>query len=189
MDKLPLYSIGHGSRKQEELLELLQQYGIQYLLDVRTSPYSKFNPQFNQNDLKHFLLQHGITYVFMGDTLGGRPADESCYTKGKVDYEKIKTKDFFITGIKRLKTAYEKDIPIVMMCSESKPQECHRSKLIGDFLRNDSIRVVHIDENGKEKSQAEVMLILTKGKSTIDLFGEKESFTSRKAYKKDEEEN
>lgn len=188
MGKRPLYTIGHGNRKQGELLALLQQYDIQYLLDVRSAPYSKFNPQFNQNELKHFLQQNGITYVFMGDTLGGRPEDDTCYTDGKVDYEKIKTKDFFKTGVERLKTAYLKDIPIVMMCSESKPQECHRSKLIGEYLRDDDIRIVHIDENGKEKSQPEVMLIVTKGKGTIDLFGEKESFTSRKAYKKDEDE-
>ena len=186
MDKLPLYSIGHGNRKQEELLELLQRYGIQYLLDVRTSPYSKFNPQFNQNELKHFLLQNGTIYVFMGDTLGGRPEDESCYTDGKVDYEKIKTKDFFKIGIDRLKTAYKKNIPIVMMCSESKPQECHRSKLIGTYLQNEDIRVIHIDEKGKEKNQDDVMLLVTKGKNAVDLFGEKESFVSRKAYKKDE---
>lgn len=189
MEKRPLYTIGHGNRKQEELLTLLQQYDIQYLLDVRSAPYSKFNPQFNQNELKHFLQQHGITYVFMGDTLGGRPEDDSCYTDGKVDYEKIKTKDFFKTGIERLKTAYSKDIPLAMMCSESKPQECHRSKLIGEYLRDEDIRIVHIDENGKEKSQPEVMLIVTKGKSTIDLFGEKESFTSRKSYKEDEDED
>lgn len=188
MENKALYTIGHGNRKQEELLALLKRYNIKYLLDVRTSPYSKFNPQYNKNDISNFLQKNDVTYVFMGDTLGGKPDDNSCYTNGKVDYEKIKTKEFFKNGIVRLKTAYEKDIPVVIMCSESKPHECHRSKLIGEYLSDEKIRIVHIDENGKEKSQNEVMLILTKGKNTIDLFGEKENFTSRKAYKKDEDE-
>jgi uncharacterized protein (DUF488 family) len=87
MGKKPLYSIGHGNRKPEDFLTLLKDFGIEYLIDIRSQPYSKFNPQFNQNDLKFFLERNGIIYVFMGDTIGGRPTDTSCYDKeGKVDY-------------------------------------------------------------------------------------------------------
>ena len=183
MKKKPLYTIGHGNRKQEDFLVLLQDFGIEYLIDVRSQPYSKFNPQFNQNDLKYFLEQNGIKYVFMGDTIGGRPKDRTCYdNEGKVDYEVVKMKEFFLNGIDRLKTAYNKDINAVIMCSESKPCECHRSKLIGKVLITDNIVIKHIDEKGKLKDQSTVINELNKGLSENDLFGNPINTTSRKAY-------
>ena len=145
MNKKPLYTIGHGNRKSDDFLALLKEFGIEYLIDVRSQPYSKFNPQYNQNELKFFLERNGIRYVFMGDNIGGRPKDTSCYdSEGKVDYEAVKTKDFFISGIDRLKIAYNKDINVVIMCSESKPCECHRSKLIGRVLNTENIFLKHI---------------------------------------------
>lgn len=183
MKKKPLYTIGHGNRKPEDFLALLKDFGIEYLIDVRSQPYSKFNPQFNQNDLKYFLERNGIKYVFMGDSIGGRPKDASCYdNEGKVDYEVVKTKEFFLNGIERLKTAYSKDIHVVIMCSESKPCECHRSKLIGKVLMTDNIELKHIDEKGKVKDQTTVINELNKGLSEYDLFGNPINSTSRKAY-------
>ena len=184
MEKQPLYTIGHGIRKINDFLETLRSFSIQYLIDVRSQPYSKFNPQFNQGDLKSFLERNGITYVFMGENIGGRPSDLSCYDgEGKVDYEKVKSKDFFINGIERLKTAYAKNIPIVLMCSESKPSECHRSKLIGRVLSTEKIYLKHIDERNKVKTQAEVINALNKGLSDTTLFNDITiNTTSRKSY-------
>ena len=119
----------------------------------------------------------------MGDSIGGRPKDTSCYDdEGKVDYEIVKTKDFFIQGIDRLKTAYNKDINVVIMCSESKPCECHRSKLIGRVLSLENIVLKHIDEKGKLKDQTSVINELNKGLGEFDLFGNPINATSRKAY-------
>ena len=171
MEKTPVYTIGHGTRKSEELLAALQEYGIKYLLDVRSMPFSKFNPQFNRDSLSLFLEQHSIKYVFMGDSLGGRPSDRTCYDiEGKVNYEMVKTKDFFRQGIERVKTAYDKNIPIALMCSESKPQDCHRSKLIGRVLSSDNILIKHIDEKGKIRTQTDVINELNKGLPGITLF-------------------
>jgi len=185
MEKKPLYTIGHGDRKPEDFLALLKDFGIEYLIDVRSLPYSKFYPQFNQNELNFFLEQNNIKYVFMGDTIGGRPKDTSCYCDdGKIDYKAVKAKEFFRNGIERLKTAYHKDISVVIMCSESKPCECHRSKLIGEVLTKDSIVLKHIDEKGKLKDQSAVINELNKGLSEYDLFGYSDPIkeTSRKAY-------
>ena len=183
MEKKPLYTIGHGNRKKEDFLVLLKDFGIEYLIDVRSQPFSKFNPQFNQNDLKFFLERNGMRYVFMGDSIGGRPQDNSCYDDdGKVDYETVKSKDFFLQGIERLKVAYNKNINAVIMCSESKPCECHRSKLIGKVLSSDNIFLKHIDEKGKIKDQTTVINELNKGLPEYDLFGNPVNSTSRKSY-------
>jgi len=183
MNSKQLYTIGHGNRKKDDFLALLKLYSIEFLVDVRSQPFSKFNPQFNQNELKFFLEANGIRYIFMGETLGGRPKDSSCYDDdGKVNYESVKTKDFFLQGINRLKLAYSKDINVVIMCSESKPCECHRSKLIGKVLNTENIILKHIDEKGKVKDQSTVINELNKGLSELDLFGNTINTTSRKAY-------
>jgi uncharacterized protein (DUF488 family) len=183
MEKRPIYTIGHGNRKQDEFLDLLKAFDIHYVIDVRSQPFSKFNPHFNQSDIKYFLEVHGVKYVFMGDTLGGRPNDNSCYdSEGKVDYEIVKTKDFFKQGVERLKKAYDKDINVAVMCSESKPSECHRTKLIGRILSEENILLQHIDEKGIVKDQLQVINEINKGLNDVDLFGETRNKTSRKSY-------
>jgi uncharacterized protein (DUF488 family) len=185
MEKIQIYTIGHGNRKINDFIKTLKDFKIKYLIDVRSQPYSKFNPQFNQNELKHYLNNNEITYVFMGDNLGGRPSDRTCYDEeGKVNYEIVKTKEFFKNGIERLKTAYNKEIQIGIMCSESKPCECHRRKLIGRYLSNEQIYLKHIDEKNKIKSQADVINELNKGLSDTTLFPDEITInsTSRKSY-------
>ena len=177
-----IYSIGHGTKKIEAFLNELNSYKISYLVDVRTSPYSKYNPQFNREMLKNDLEKTGITYVYLGENLGGLPSDRSCYVDGKVDYELIKEKGFFKEGLKRLIMANEKNLNVAIMCSESKPEECHRSKLIGQELLKQNISLLHIISADKTKEQTTVMNELTKGKGVVDLFGNETSFTSRKKY-------
>jgi len=178
-----MYTIGYGNQKIEDFVNILKGFNIQYLIDVRSKPYSRFNPKFNQNELKFYLKDNGIAYGFFGDTLGGRPECPCCYdNEGKVDYEEVKKQDFFRKGLSRVKTAYNKELKIVLMCSESKPEECHRTKLIGEELVREGIRLRHIDEKGRLKTQTDIILKLTKGKNVVDLFGNIENFTSRKQY-------
>jgi uncharacterized protein (DUF488 family) len=158
VEKIPLYTIGHGTRPAEEFLKLLKAYGIAYLLDVRSRPYSRYNPQYNREKLQEYLQQHGITYVFMGDTLGGKPKDPLCYDNdNRVDYSKVKNMSFFKAGIARLHTAYNKDLKAAIMCSESKPLECHRTHLISKTLHQSGMLIDHIDEKGQLISHEALM--------------------------------
>jgi uncharacterized protein (DUF488 family) len=151
-----LYTIGHGSRKKEAFLALLTRYGINTLIDVRSAPYSRFHPQFNQNNLKDFLEENNIRYVFMGDTLGGRPKNSECYTNGKPDYDKMKQATFYLTGITQLKRAVSENNHIAIMCSESKASECHRTKLIAESIHGDVV-IKHIDKDGALRPHEEIM--------------------------------
>ena len=183
MNDTTIYSIGHGNKKIEDFIKELKTFEVQFLLDIRSKPFSKWNPQFNQNELRFKLEENGIKYVFVVDTLGGLPEDRSCYDyNGKVVYDLIKEKDFFKEGLKRLTIANEKHIKLAIMCSESKPEECHRSKLIGQELLKKKISLKHIVSDKLIKSQEMVMAELTKGKGTVDLFGNEIDFTSRKSY-------
>lgn len=184
MEKTCIYTIGHGNRRKDDFIALLKKYDIDYLVDVRTTPYSRFNEHFNQRNIQQSLGDCNINYVFMGDTLGGRPSDPSCYDEtGKVDYNILQAKDFFKQGIVRLITANEKNIKIALMCSESNPCDCHRSKLIGRVLSEHKIKVVHIDEIANLKNQIQVINEINKGNPEVDLFGNTINFTSNKTYK------
>lgn len=158
MNDTTIFSIGHGARTVENLISLLQKFEISYVIDVRTKPRSRFNPQYNRDRFAESLIKHGIRYVFMGDALGGIPADLSCYDQdGKVDYEKVKRKDFFLSGIDRIQTAYEKNIRVACVCSEIDPCDCHRSKLIGEVLRDRKIPILHINKEGSLEDQSSVI--------------------------------
>ncbi len=178
MGNPPLYTIGYGAREIEAFITVLRRYQIDYLIDIRSRPYSRYKPDFAKEALAAHLQAAGIRYVFMGDALGGQPDDPSCYTDGKVDYEKVKKKDFFQAGLERLRTAERQGLRVALMCSEGKPEQCHRSKLIGAMLAGEEMTLAHIDENDRLASQEEVIWRLHGGKQPLfDL-----DYTSRKRY-------
>lgn len=187
--KAPIYTIGYGSRQVGELIALLQGYRIAYLLDIRSKPFSKFNPDFNRPALEAHLAGTGIKYVYMGDTLGGRPDLASCYTPdGKVDYASLREKDFYRRGIQRLRDAWQQGRRVALMCSEARPEMCHRSKLIGETLAGEGIEVAHIDENGQALTQPQTLLRLSGGQLGLPGFAAP-GLTSRKSYLETGEEN
>ena len=175
----PVYTIGYGARSIEAFLDVLRAHEIVYLVDIRSAPYSRFKPEFSKGALEAELTRQGVRYVYMGDQLGGRPDDPDCYVDGKVDYERVKSKAFYQTGIERLQKALARGARFAIMCSEGKPENCHRSKLIGESLLALNIPVLHIDENDTLVDQEAVILRLTGGQ--LSLFGDL-TFTSRKRY-------
>lgn len=179
-----IFSIGYGNRQWEEVQQLLSQRGCTFLIDVRSNPFSKFNPSFSKDSLGHLCAESGIRYVFMGDTLGGKPtADEHFDRDGKVNYVLLARTAEFQHGLARLVTAHKKGVHACIMCSELKPQECHRCKLIGVELKEQGIELIHIDENGVDVSQDEALRRLTGGQD--DMFGDSPALTrSRGVYRK-----
>jgi uncharacterized protein (DUF488 family) len=187
MGKAPLYTIGYGARDIAAFISVLQKYEIAYLIDIRSRPYSRYKPDFSKQALASLLEQTGIRYVFMGDTLGGQPDDPACYVDGKVEYEKVKEQSFYKHGLERLREAERQGLRVALMCSEGKPEQCHRSKLIGKSLEAEGIPVAHIDENDQEVTQQAVMDKLTDNQPS--LFGDGFfAFTSRKRYLREDDE-
>lgn len=186
MFDLPIFTIGYGARDIAQFIAALQAHEIAYLLDVRSKPYSRYKPEFSKHDLAQSLQQAGIRYLFLGDTLGGQPNDPACYTEGKVDYEKVRGQPFYQQGIGRLQEAWRQGLRVAVMCSEGKPEMCHRSKLIGQSLAELDIPVAHIDEADELLTQHDVMLRLHGGQPS--LFGDDfHQLTSRKKYREEED--
>ena len=177
---LPIFTIGYGSRSIEQFIDVLKVHQIAYLIDVRSAPYSRYKPEFSKEALDAELGRHGIRYVYMGDTLGGHPDNKECYdSNGKVDYDRVKKTENYQVGINRLQKAVAQKQCVALMCSEGKPENCHRSKLIGETLEKRNVPITHIDENNEPQSQMHIIDRLTGGQ--MPLFGEDE-FQSRKRY-------
>tara|TARA_Y100001934_G_C12279231_1_gene739012 strand:+ start:797 stop:1396 length:600 start_codon:yes stop_codon:yes gene_type:complete len=174
-----IYTIGYGKRELDEVVSLLKSQGINWLIDVRSSPYSKFKPDFSRRPLEAALERCGIRYVFMGNLLGGRPEDEDCYVDGKVDYDQVRKIAPFKHGIERLLKAWKESYHVCLMCSEGRPEDCHRSKLIGEVLESERIPVRHIDAEGNLLSHQDVLQIINGPQASLFPI----SFTSRKRYR------
>jgi uncharacterized protein (DUF488 family) len=145
---LPLIlTIGHSTRTLVDLIDLLRAHGVQLIVDIRTIPRSKRNPQFNEDTLPPVLKKAGIDYVRLKE-LGGlrHPRKDSPNTgwrnesfRGFADY--MQTPEFE-TGINEL-ISLAQDRSIAIMCAEALPWRCHRS-LIADALLVRGIQVEHI---------------------------------------------
>lgn len=165
-----ILTIGYGARSMPEFLETLEARKVEYLVDVRSAPYSKFKPEFSKRALAAELEAVGIRYVFMGDSLGGKPDDpEARAATGRVDHERLRLRPVFRAGLERLEAGWEAGHRIALMCAEGKPQGCHRTKLVAEELVANGVPAAHIDEHGAIRSHAEIMAIVTGGQEP--LFG------------------
>lgn len=150
-DKPIIYSIGHSDHELDAFLALLRRHRITSLVDVRSQPYSRWVPQANRETLARALEQAGLGYTFMGDVLGGRPADPSLYdseSEGPPDYERIAETPAFQNGVERLLALVGRS-SVAMMCSEGDHRRCHRTLLITPVLLERGARVVHIQPDGE----------------------------------------
>jgi len=151
-----IYTIGHSTYPLAQFIAILHQHGISALCDVRSSPYSRYNPQFNRETLKDELKKHGISYVYLGKELGPRSDDPSCYAVGQVQYDLLAQTELFQEGIARLKEGM-KSFQIALMCAEKDPIVCHRTILVCRALEKEGITIAHILEDGRVETHRGAM--------------------------------
>lgn len=152
---MKIFTIGHSNHKIETFIELLHQHQVTALADVRSSPYSRRFPQFNQSALKTALKTANIAYVPLGDNLGARPRDRNCYIDGMARYDLIAATEAFKVGLNRLIQGSEK-YQISLMCAEQDPIVCHRAILICPHLKNAGLEIHHIHKNGDLESNEDL---------------------------------
>ncbi len=150
MNDLTLFTIGHSNHSSETFVAMLQQHGIEQLVDVRSQPFSRYNPQFNRETLAIALRQAEVKYSELGKSLGGRPEQSDLYDPGqeRPNYERQRKTTLYRQGVQTLiKLARQGRTAI--MCSEGDPNECHRTWLITPSLLDESITVLHILPDAK----------------------------------------
>ena len=175
-----LYTIGHSTHPSARLIELLRMHGVSAVADVRSSPYSRYNSQFNREALQHVLQDAGIEYVFLGGQLGARPADTSCYVDGKVQFSRIAAGRAFADGLARLRAGIE-SYRTTLLCAEKDPIGCHRMILVCRALRGSDVRMRHILDDGslETNEHAERRLMQALGVPETDLFATPEELVLR----------
>jgi uncharacterized protein (DUF488 family) len=141
-----IYTIGHSNIAQESFIDVLKQFKIQLVIDVRSSPYSKFVPHFNRENIKKTFKENDIKYIFLGNYIGGKPKAMKYYQNGKVNYDLIEKSEHYKEGIDKI---IELNEDLALMCSEENPYNCHRHHLITQTLLKNELEVIHIRKEGK----------------------------------------
>jgi uncharacterized protein (DUF488 family) len=151
----PIFTIGHSTREVSELADLLGQVGVELLVDVRSVPRSRTNPQFNADALPGPLAARGIAYRHLRALGGlrGRPKDaapspNTLWRNGAFrNYADYAATDAFRAGLAEL-MALARDRCCAIMCAEAVWWRCHR-RIIADYLLAEGVTVKHIMGAGK----------------------------------------
>ena len=165
---MPLFSIGYGNRDISQFLSLLQKEGIDTLADVRSVPRSGYHTEFNQGELSNALSGLSIEYHWLGQYLGGRPENPALYDhQGYVNYLDCQDDLLFQQGFAQLRQWDQQGKSVALMCAELRPEECHRSRIVGEGLEKMGIDLIHIDQDGKVISQQAVRHRLDGGQTSL----------------------
>lgn len=166
-----IWTIGHSSLGIDVFMGLLKAAGIEAVADVRSSPWSRHNPQFNREPLKDSLKAAGITYAWLGAELGGRPSEPRYYCEGVADYRLMRQAPAFASGLERI-TNGANTYRVALMCAEKHPLNCHRCLLVGRALHEAGRPIVHLLHDGATMTQADVEeeLLVLAGRDGADLF-------------------
>ena len=153
---MELYTIGHSNHPIDKFIQLLVDHCIELIVDVRSAPYSRFNPQYNKNALQQALDKQHIAYVYAGEGLGGRPKDPACYKHNaipdkaadylhEIDYPEVMKRPWFLNGIQQLVEITGQHTTSIL-CSEEDAARCHRHHLIARYLMDEcpGISILHI---------------------------------------------
>jgi uncharacterized protein (DUF488 family) len=178
-----IYTIGHSNHSARRFIDLLQGAGIDCVADVRSTPFSRRNPQFSQKALAASLKDAGIEYWFLGDALGARPKDPDCWEDGKVSYARIAASAAFQEAIHALiEDSYAKRI--ALMCAEKEPLDCHRTILVGRALAQRGTALLHIHADGRTEPQDMLeQRLLHLAREQVDLLSSRDAALAR-AYDK-----
>lgn len=153
-----LYTIGYaGFPSTQDFLNALKQYGVQILVDVRSSPFSAYYADYNKDVLGEFLKENGILYFNYAKQFGARQEDNAFYRKGRLDFDVFSHSEQFLDGVRKIDAS---NAVVAFMCAEKKPSECHRTILVAKAFSDRGQQVTHILSNGESMTQRDVDLEL-----------------------------
>ena len=181
-----IFTIGHSAHELSQFIKLLARHRIGAVADVRSMPYSRRHPQFNQVALKESLRANGIAYVYLGEELGARSNDPACYENGRVQFRKLAKTSLFRSGIERILDGGER-MRVALMCAEKDPLDCHRAILVARELVRSGQDVKHIlADGGTETHRAAMNRLCNQLGIEVDLYRQPEEL-HKDAYSKQEQ--
>lgn len=142
---MEIYTIGHSNYTMERLIDMLEYYNINCVVDIRGTPYSKYNIQFDKEAIRYTLTNAGFVYIYMGKELAAKRIRNNSYNnEGYSNFEEVIKEEEFKRGVERLKNGCEKGYKIILLGAMQDPIRCHRSILVGRELVKNDFDVKHI---------------------------------------------
>ena len=152
-----IFTIGHSQHNIEHFISLLRMYDINCVIDVRSTPYSKYAETFNRERINEELSRNGIRYFFMGEYFGARQSKKELYTQdGYLDFERVQKEPTFIKGIQNVMLGIEQGNRVALMCTEKDPMDCHRAIMVSKSFADNGVSIHHILEDGSIQTQEEL---------------------------------
>lgn len=160
-----LYTIGYCKFTPEHFVQIMNEFAIKAVVDVRATPFSRAFPAYNEPVFKKFLQDNSIYYLSFAEEFGGRPKDPGLYEQGKLNFEKLINSERFIKGCERLKEGLEK-FNVCLMCAQKDPIICHRAIIIAHQfrLKYPDVKIMHITPEGLESQENLDSRVLKKSK-------------------------
>lgn len=160
---MDIYTIGHSNYSIDRFLDMINFHNINCIVDIRGTPYSKYNIQYNKETISQTLKSRGYIYIYMGKEFAAQRTDKSLYTEeGYADFEKVVYDQDFLNGINRLRDGCSKGYRIALMGAKQDPINCHRCILLGRPLIAAGFNVKHILDDNTLASQEELEIGLLK---------------------------
>ena len=154
---MDIYTIGHSNYTIEKFIDMLHYYNINCVVDIRGTPYSKYNVQFDKETIRYTLNKAGFIYIYMAKELAAKRVNKQSYNEeGYSDFEKVINEKEFIEGIERLKNGCDKGYKIALLGAMQEPIRCHRAILVGKALRKYGFNVKHILDDYSIVSQDDI---------------------------------
>lgn len=142
---MEIYTIGHSNYTMERLIDMLEYYNINCVVDIRGTPYSKYNIQFDKEAIRYTLTNAGFVYIYMGKELAAKRIRKNSYNnEGYSNFEEVIKEEEFKRGVERLKNGCEKGYKIILLGAMQDSIRCHRSILVGRELVKNDFDVKHI---------------------------------------------
>lgn len=149
-----IYTIGYsGFPDVGDFVSTLKQYGVQIVIDVRSSPFSAYYESYNKDQLTHILREKGIYYTNYARQFGARQEDRSFYKSGRLDFETFARSEQFLDGVQSVDRSQG---VIAFLCAEKHPAECHRAILVTRAFSDRGHEIVHIKPEGVTLSQRDI---------------------------------
>ena len=151
-----LYTIGYANKSIEEFINLLKSYNINCIVDVRSMPFSKQYPLYNEMELKKCLSKYNIKYLSFKKEFGARRDEHELYSEittyenniiEVVDFKKVWNHQNFDDGVKRVLNGLNKSLNICFLCSEKYAYDCHRGIMVAEYFFRKGYKVDHIVDN------------------------------------------
>lgn len=150
-----LLTIGHSHHEWVHFEALLRQHEITAVADVRSSPYSRYTPQFNREPMQACLRSVDCAYAYLGRELGARRHEPECYDGRTARYDLVAESSEFRAGLERVRDGL-RNHRVALLCAEKDPITCHRMVLVCRHLRGETFNIFHVLDDGRLESTDEV---------------------------------